>query len=372
MSNFAYYVVVVRPKGKYKNIGDYIQSIAARQFYPRIDGYVDREDLYNLQAENNKPIKIIMNGCYLMYPEKWPPSNNIIPLFVSTHFFPFKIEKILEKKEYLGKHSPIGCRDSGTMNYLRNEGVECYFSGCLTLTLGNIYHYNEGKKRKEILFVDPTFPILKRNQITFEMFLKLSIFFLTNIKKCCYFAKKDFFRDYGNSNGRDFRPKGIKGILRRIYKATSFYITYRTKFDDDILFSAEFLMHELSVDEYNSPSDEGWCNIADSYLKKYMTAELVVTSRIHAALPCLALKTPVIFVNSDIVDSQSISFNTPGRFGGIIDLFRNMYVNKFEIFTKDEKLRLFKRINKKTKFENKDDWEMYAIDLNNRCKYFVK
>ncbi|WP_264821067.1 polysaccharide pyruvyl transferase family protein [Acinetobacter schindleri] len=32
-------------------------------------------------------------------------------------------------------------------------------------------------------------------------------------------------------------------------------------------------------------------------LEKYSTAKLVITSRIHCALPCLAMGTPVIYIN---------------------------------------------------------------------------
>lgn len=33
------------PIGKTKNIGDYIQILATRQFYDNIDGYIEKEEL---------------------------------------------------------------------------------------------------------------------------------------------------------------------------------------------------------------------------------------------------------------------------------------------------------------------------------------
>ncbi|MHB9292886.1 hypothetical protein Holit_01999 [Hollandina sp. SP2] len=38
--------------------------------------------------------------------------------------------------KYLKKHEPIGCRDYGTVKLLGKYGINAYFSGCLTLTLG--------------------------------------------------------------------------------------------------------------------------------------------------------------------------------------------------------------------------------------------
>ena len=42
----------------YKNIGDYIQNIAAMQYLPTIDDYIDRESLY----EGKEKIKVIIIG----------------------------------------------------------------------------------------------------------------------------------------------------------------------------------------------------------------------------------------------------------------------------------------------------------------------
>ncbi len=51
------------------NIGDYVQSLAAKQFLPRVDEYVERDELNSLKGEE---IKIIMNGWYTHYPGNWP------------------------------------------------------------------------------------------------------------------------------------------------------------------------------------------------------------------------------------------------------------------------------------------------------------
>ena len=68
-----------------ENIGDEVQSIAARRFLPRIDEYVDRDKL--AEWEPNQPTKLIMNGWYNRDPKGWPPKNSELlkPLLTSIH-----------------------------------------------------------------------------------------------------------------------------------------------------------------------------------------------------------------------------------------------------------------------------------------------
>ena len=58
----------------------------------------------------------------------------IIPIYISVHISNPEIlsEEVIE---YLKKNEPIGCRDNSTKILLQNNGVNAYFSGCLTMTL---------------------------------------------------------------------------------------------------------------------------------------------------------------------------------------------------------------------------------------------
>ena len=56
-------------------------------------------------------------------------------------------------------------------------------------------------------------------------------------------------------------------------------------------------------------------------MREYADARLVVTSRIHCALPCLAMGVPVIFINA--FDSHGDTC----RFDGLIELFNRFDVN---------------------------------------------
>lgn len=64
------------------NLGDYVQSVAARQFLPKVDQYISREEL-NVYAGD--PLKMIMNAWYMANPANFPPSPDIEPKYVSIH-----------------------------------------------------------------------------------------------------------------------------------------------------------------------------------------------------------------------------------------------------------------------------------------------
>jgi Polysaccharide pyruvyl transferase len=141
------------------NLGDEIQSLAAEQFLPRLDGFVDRDSgLHAVEL----PSAVILNGWFKHGPnhwrngaeECWPPSDQVHPIFFGFHIaFP----DLLADRcvDYYRRWAPIGCRDKGTMNLLQAKGVDAFFSRCLTLTFprretpptdGNVYIV-EGKER---------------------------------------------------------------------------------------------------------------------------------------------------------------------------------------------------------------------------------
>jgi hypothetical protein len=67
------------------NLGDDMQSIAVRRFLPRVDRYVDRESLAELGAEDGGPLKLVMNGWFCHRPDRWPPAPCVEPLLISFH-----------------------------------------------------------------------------------------------------------------------------------------------------------------------------------------------------------------------------------------------------------------------------------------------
>ena len=96
---------------KNTNIGDYIQSLAAKQFWDSTNiQYYHRDKLNQYSGAS---AKVIMNGWFTHQPQNWPASANISALFVAFHLNTSAYEKLLSDKsiEYLKKHEPIGCRD---------------------------------------------------------------------------------------------------------------------------------------------------------------------------------------------------------------------------------------------------------------------
>src|SRR5690606_28318532 len=76
---------------------------------------------------------------------------------------------------------------------------------------------------------------------------------------------------------------------------------------------------ELPKDTYTE--DEKFL-LAEELLRKYSTAKLVITSRIHCALPCLALGTPVIYLNGFEKEFDAC------RMEGLSELFHTINVNR--------------------------------------------
>lgn len=324
------------------NIGDYIQALAAKQYFNRIDCYIERE---RLSVYNGDPVKMIMNGWYMVEPQYWPPSNKIKPLFISFHINSLAKERMLQDDsiKYLKQHEPIGCRDIETMNILKEKGVNAYFSGCLTLTLNNTY---KSKKRdNKIYFVDPAINIARNNKLSIlKAFIYLILHFFT-IKKL---MKK--FKHYKKRSGMWL-------------VAAAFYKTYSKSFTDDFLFNAEYIDHESPEIGQQYKTNEEKFKRAEELIKMYSEAACVVTSRIHCALPCLSLETPVIYVKRGEQSQTSAC-----RLNGLSDLFNVMVQNKNKLvpyFDKKGKISI-------SNFpKNKDSYKKLQKDLRETSQAFA-
>jgi len=113
-------------------------------------------------------------------------------------------------------------------------------------------------------------------------------------------------------------------------------------------------------------TDNDKFEIAKDMLQKYSTAELVITSRIHCALPCLAMGTPVIYING------FDSFDDTCRFEGILELFNRIDVDvnsgKFTTNFSFEG----NKINENIQISNKDNYLKLAMSMKNTCNNFIK
>ena len=309
---------------RFFNVGDNIQSLAAKQFLPQIDSFLNREKLADFSGEKTK---LIMNGWFTHNTTNWAPSENINPLFVSFHLNNTAAPAMLNDKgiAYLKKNQPIGCRDKFSVKTLKSKGIDAYFTGCLTLTLDS-YKVDDTERGDDIYVVDPLYNY-PRNEKVFYNF-------------------KAFVRSV--LNGKFFQLGKKNKHLKKIL-------------DKELIKSAIFINQEPPANKY---SDNEKFEMAEDLLKKYAKAKLVITSRIHCALPCLAMGTPVIFVNGfdSFVDSC--------RFDGILELFNRIDVNsKTGGFTAN--FDLSGKIDIETMVKNFEKHHELANPLKQRCKDFI-
>ncbi len=217
------------------NLGDEIQTIAAKQFLPRLDYRIDRDAISDFVSPNGERVALVSNGWFSHRPEKFIAAQDIIPLFVSVHFSegrgshtrpgPTAAEMLSQPEfiSYLKRWEPIGARDIATHIKLQESGIESYFSGCLTLTLER----TEDARDDYVLCVDiPESAVSKIRRQTSRPVLSAS-------------------------------PLGFKSVKPE------------QRFEQ-----------------------------SDRLLKLYQRAHCVITSRLHCALPCLAFDVPVFVIES--------------------------------------------------------------------------
>lgn len=121
------------------NLGDEIQSIAARRFLPSVDYQFDRDAIGFAGAPPDGDVRLILNGWFLYRKPGtvWPPPERIKPLITSLHLTPGATDFVLSEDglKFLRRYGPVGCRDLYTLGVMRQRGVDSFFSACMTLTL---------------------------------------------------------------------------------------------------------------------------------------------------------------------------------------------------------------------------------------------
>jgi hypothetical protein len=233
---------------KHFNVGDYVQSLATRQYLPRVDRFLNRE---NLNAYHGEPVRLIMNGWFMFHPENWPPAPAIYPLFVAFHINPGYANVMLtpEKAAYLRKYAPIGCRDEQTRAILEAHGIPARCTGCLTLTLGRIFRWTPS----------PDAPVLLAD-----------VLFNAPTLRSCF--------------------KSMNAFSKSLRKGKIFRIGRRRAFLKKLLAGVGAPVETASCDYPSAdyPTSESRFVLAEKLLERFSRARLVITSRIHVAHPCRA------------------------------------------------------------------------------------
>jgi hypothetical protein len=303
------------------NAGDYIQSLAAARFLPKVDRYINRE---KLNEYNGGAIKLIMNGWFMHRPANWPPSNKIDPLVTSFHLNSQVKEAMLSNKsvDWFKKHEPVGCRDMYTLDLLSKAGISTYLSGCLTSTLVNEFNY----RTNDIYFADVLFRV----------------------------------------PGWSTSARTPRELIKAIVSGDLVKVNQRNRLLNE-LFEEDVLHDAKSVSHYHPArhSEKERFSVAEDFLKKYATAKLVVTSRLHCAIPCLAFGTPVIFVHFGFKNEYDTC-----RLKGVTDLFNTIFIDENENISSNFSLK--GKIGSDFTLQNPSSFQEYVPVLRNACNLFVK
>lgn len=273
------------------NLGDAIQSLAAKRFLPRVDVRIVRERIAQ-PPDGDGPVRLIANGWFMHDPRQWPPHPAIAPLLISIHFAetdfgrfqrwrPRPVDRLLvgAGAEYLRAHGPVGARDAFTAEELSKRDIPNHLSGCLTLTL-------------------PARTLPREDFIV-----------------AC-----------------DLPP----ALLSHLQRSTRRRV--------------------VTVSHTGKPNRGALAQEAEAeeMLSLYARAAAVVTTRVHAALPCLALGTPVLLVEQNARER---------RVSDIVGLVHSAQAHDF--------LRHRHDFDLAAPPPNPDSFRPLAAALEEKCRAFV-
>lgn len=238
-----------------RNIGDDIQSLAALQFMPRADYLVLRDRLAEFLPADpaDHDLRIVLNGWFMGRPS-WPPARSLRPLLLSFHVSTYGYD---DYDHRLGADFML---DERSLEYYRAYG-----------------------------------PVGCRDLATYELLQAAGV--------------ESYFSGCLTLTLR--RPPGPAFERREI-------LFVDPALDVRLLLEQvpEHLRDRVAVLGHGAgglASPEQRLPVAAALLERYARAHLVVTSRLHCALPCLAFDTPVLFVPPK---------NDLGRFEGLWPLLR--------------------------------------------------
>lgn len=235
-------------------------------------------------------VAVIMNAWYMYNKSNWPPSASIYPLLLSMH---------IAEDDYFG----IGTKflDGLGGDYLRNHGpVGARDESTLNLL-----------QKKEI-------------ESYWSGCMTLTIEQFPNISKDGNVCFVDLDEEISNFLEKEYSDISIV-YLSHIVE----YINDEKTFEDRI-------------------------ERVKKLLKRYQAASYVVTSRLHCALPCLALGTPVVLVYKEEYDSRMSSF-----------------LPILNVTTRDDILNGKFRFDFLNPPQNKDEYKKIRANLENRCRHFI-
>ena len=238
---------------RYSSLGDEFQSLAVAQFLPRVDAFVPRDNLnlaFPPQPQGApSPLHLVMAARFCCRPRIWPPPQHINPLFVG-----FRLEP----------------NPTTTKQFLTTEGLD---------------------------YLRQHAPVGCRDQAVCDYLDSLGV---PTILTGCVTLTLDRFDHFDaelaakNSVLAIDLPDDIFALLPAAIRS-----------------SAIRCMQELS---FTAPQTQHYRTTqARRRLQELASASLVITTRLHATLPCVAFGTPVVLVDNG-GETQSRTAGLNGMF----------------------------------------------------------
>lgn len=238
------------------NLGDNIQTIAVLSILNKLGieksdiDFLNRDELALEKNDLEKGIFIAQGWFGCMPGQRTLPVNdqNIHPLYFGFHVNEGSWHILSKNATFIcsmKKYEPVGCRDLGTRDFLRSLGIKAYFSRCLTI----IFDKRKNSVTKEKVFLIDAYPEIDEYipQRLQNNLIKLSQ------------------EDYSSSS---YSPSGEWPMN-----------------DDDVK-----KIDKIAFERLELLSRE---------------ASLVVTRRIHIAMPCATMGIPVIYCYDNKYDARA-------------------------------------------------------------------
>jgi hypothetical protein len=276
------------------NIGDDIQTLAAMRYFPARPALVQRERLH--QAWHPfRPYKMILNGWFMHRPENWPPSASIDPLVLSVHL-------------------------ANVVSHENRRGIV------------PVDHLLAGKNLEWFRRMARLRPVGARDLHTLSALRAAGVDAYFSGCLTLTLPRIESTTPSGEILAVDLDARCLE-VLRQMTRERLRIVTHHLR-----------------------PNELAWRRnkLARALLRRYAAARAVVTSRLHAALPCLALGTPVLFVHCNLDDP---------RFGGLIEHLHRASLDDFTRKRLDFDVR--------APPPNPDTWKPLARDLARRCEEFI-
>lgn len=242
-----------------RNIGDDIQSYAAAALLPQVDYYIEREHLDIFRPNEQEPVNVIINGWLMFNKLGWPISPCINPLYLSVHFWENDALNINGK-------------------FLEGLGGE------------DLYKHQ---------------PIGCRDKETQDFLNKAG--FKTWFSGCITLTLKN---KYEKKEEDYICLVDVSPTVESFIRTTYPYLDIRV------------IHHESKTIIRDEMTWETRFENVEKLLGLYQNAQAVITTRLHCAMPCLGLETPVLLLKEGDTAEK-------GRFEGLYALVNNMTEEEF-------------------------------------------